>query len=88
MGMDITCERNFAGYKQLFADGDHTDASHALFAEQLTRTFKVLVNDKSHLKGTETKKNTHGEKIIKKKPITRPYVATSFTSSSWLFKWR
>ena len=38
-GTDITCERNVQG-----TDTDHTDGHYiTLFAEQLTRTFEVLV---------------------------------------------
>ena len=43
-GMGITCERNVQGTDSCWQDGDHTDGHYTtLFAEQLTRTFEVLV---------------------------------------------
>ena len=41
---DISCERNIQGTDSFLQDGDYTDGYYiALFAEQLTRTFEVLV---------------------------------------------
>ena len=41
---DIACERNLQGTYSCLQDGNHTDGHYiTLFAEQLTRTFEVLV---------------------------------------------
>ena len=43
--INITCERNILGTYGYLQDWDHTDRHYmTLFAEQLTRTFEVLVN--------------------------------------------
>ena len=47
--MDIICVKNVKGTERCLQDGDHTDGHYitlhhtAVFAEQLTRTFQVLV---------------------------------------------
>ena len=48
-GTNITYERNVQGIDSCLQDGDHTDGHYItlLFAEQLTRTFEVLVHAKS-----------------------------------------
>ena len=44
-GMDITSERNIQQTYSSLQDGDHTDGYFiTLFAEQLTRSFEVLVS--------------------------------------------
>ena len=43
-GTNITCVRNVQGTNKCLIDGDHTDGHYnTMFAEQLTRTFEVLV---------------------------------------------
>ena len=47
---DIKSERNVQGTDSCWQDGDHTDGHFiTLFAEQLTRTFKVLVFTNPHI---------------------------------------
>ena len=43
-GTNISCVRNVQGTDKCLIDGDHTDGHYnTMFAEQLTRTFEVLV---------------------------------------------
>ena len=43
-GTDISCEINVQGTYSCLQGGDHTDGHYiTLFAEQLTRTYEVLV---------------------------------------------
>ena len=42
--MDVTSKRKLQGTDSILKDGDHTDGHYIpVFAEQLTRTFEVLV---------------------------------------------